>query len=565
MNKKGKVFIRWGKAAAILGMAAVLILMFPVNFRAEEKSSSAGQSLYDALRAVYGNRSGSSSDSDSSSEKRDDTGEAKKEEKKENSSEEEITTDELMKRMETVPIGPTVTTAALEETYHADYKVYEEKLGSSYTIFSNVKNGGVTKRPVVIDVPTGVGTSMKKDGSDIPFVSKKTIAAEGTYVLDLFVSDTSDAMEPFSKRNYLRAKFRFRIQYNKGVGGVIGEDYSKEDDESEISATESSSEDNPLNLPEELLRNDTEETMLPEDMLPDDFVFEETDEDEEEKEKEEEKPEKPLEIDISSSYDSETGYYKNTLLNGDSFYSSLPNGSLTNEGVLIQEAEGLKYTAFRNGKEYEDFALGDYTSEEGSYTIYISKPGDSAFEKSYPDRIPAFRFRIISGAVYDIGIINAPENTKIRSARYNGLDIEDKMLLTDERLRLDGDGDYEITFEDEAGSREVYFTLDTEQPLFAVQTMPNEAAISYYSKDISRVVLNRGNTVVSDGGPVYSVKKTGNYTIYVYDKAGNMSYADFTVTYMLNTAAVIAIISVLLLIAGLTAYMIRIKRKVKVL
>ena len=553
MNRLGKMIKYGGRALIILGVIIPLAFAAPSKTWADD-DSSAGKSLYDALRAVYGSGSKSSSDSSDSSEGSD-SGESKSNENKEST---EITTDDLMQRMETEKTGPTVTEATLEEIYHEDYKVYEEKLGGSYTIFSNVKNGGVTKRPVLIDVPSGVGTSMKKDGSDVVFVSKKSIADEGTYVLDLFVADDTDEMEPFSRRNYLRAKLRFRIQYKKGVSGVIGEDYSEEDDSAVSQATEESTEENPLNIPEEFLQESTEEGTLPEDMMPDDFEFEETEP------VEEEKPKEPVAAAISGKYDSETGYYKNTLLNGDSFYSSLPNGSLTNEAVLVQEAEGLKFTAYRNGVEYEDFKAGEYVNDTGSFAIYVSKPEDPAFEKAYSDGLPAFRFRIVNGAVADIGIVTAPEDTTIRSARYNGLEIPDSMMINDKMVHLDGDGDYEITFEDEAGSREVYFTLDTEQPWFSVATMPNEATITYYSKDVSRCRLYRGNELVSDGEIVYDIKEPGKYDLYVYDAAGNMTDVSFSVNYQLNTAAVIAIISVLLIAAGVTIYMIRIKKKIKV-
>ncbi|MBQ4241538.1 MAG: hypothetical protein II732_01850, partial [Lachnospiraceae bacterium] len=194
--------------AVLLAWVLILeILRSPVEIRADGTSSTTsstntGQTLYDALRSIYG-ESGSSSSTSSTSTSC-------------------VTVEQMMKKMETEPIGPEVADTELDELYHEDYKVYEERLGD-YTIYANVKNGGMTNRPVVIDVPKGVGATMKKDGSDISFVSKEVIEGEGAYVLDLFVGSDEDDFANFSDQTFLRAKFRFRIQYNTGVNGVVGE------------------------------------------------------------------------------------------------------------------------------------------------------------------------------------------------------------------------------------------------------------------------------------------------------------------------------------------------------
>lgn len=97
-------------------------------------SSSAGQTLYDALRAIYGDTSNTSSTSTSSTSSK--------------ATSSTMTTEQLMKRMETEPVGPTVNDVSLEEIYHEDYKVYEERLSDTYTIYANVKNGEIGRAHV---------------------------------------------------------------------------------------------------------------------------------------------------------------------------------------------------------------------------------------------------------------------------------------------------------------------------------------------------------------------------------------------------------------------------------
>jgi hypothetical protein len=100
--------------------------------------------------------------------------------------------------------------------------------------------------------------------------------------------------------------------------------------------------------------------------------------------------------------------------------------------------------------------------------------------------------------------------------------------------------------------------------VFSVDVKPNEANVTYYSEDVSRCVLYKGDKVISDPDIVNSVKKSGKYTLVVYDAAGNQSKMEFTVRYRINAAAVIAILAVLGIIAGVMVYLLRMKKKVKV-
>ena len=529
-------------AIALLSGWILFLTVFgnSVETRADETSSSTsaktGQSLYDALKAIYGDSSSSTSSSGSTST---------------TSSTSTVTVEQMMKRMETEPIGPSVEESSLDELFHEDYKVYEERLGDTYTIYTNVKNGGVTNRPVVIDVPKGVGASLKRDGSDVPFTSKQILEDEGSYVLNLFIGSNEDDIKNFASQTYLRAKFRFRIQYSKGVAGVVGEGAEEE----EISSNE---------------LTETPE-YLPEDMVPDDYVYDEsefeglTEEEGEEEVSGAPAVAAPKEAELQSSYDTDTGYYINTLRTGDFFYSSVPNGGITNDGVMLQEAEGLTFTAYRNGELYEAFTPGEYIQEAGSFEVYVSKEGDSTFSQEYPGAQPAIRFRIIDGPVSDLRIVTAPDGVNLRNVRCNGLDLtHEEAYIARDTVYLADDGEYELTLEDESGSREVYFTLDTVQPMIAVGVEPNLATINYLSEDASRAVLYKGEEVVSDQALLQSVTTPGKYTLYVYDDAGNYSKSEFTVTYRINAAAVIAIIAVIALIAGVVVYIIRMRKKVKV-
>ena len=543
MNTLRKV-LKYSVITVLMGWIIILeALRTPVETRAEEPSSSSsssssstnsGQTLYDALRAIYGESTSSSSSSTSSSSSC-------------------VTIEQMMKKMETKPIGPTVEETELDELYHEDYKVYEERIGE-YTIYANVKNGGVTNRPVVIDVPKGVGCNMKKDGSDIPFVTKEVIENEGAYVLDFFVGSDEDELANFSTQTFLRAKFRFRIQYKTGVGGIVGEGSLDEEEEEE----------------EEIDYGD-----LPEDMRPDNYSYEDEESGGDAASASQNAASAsgdfvPVKVnahknaELTSGYDPNTGYYRNVLRTGESFYTSLPNGSITNEAVLIQESEGLDYMVYRNGEEYTDFVPGEYIQDVGSFALYVSKPGDPSFKEAYKFGDPAYRFRIISGDVSDMGIVTAPDGGTIRNVRFNGLDDDGSLFISNDSIHLTQDGYYELTIDDDAGSREVAFGLDTEPPVFTVSVEPNEAAITYYSDDVTRCSLYKGNELISDPQIVNTVTDPGKYRLCVYDRAGNQAVSEFTVIYRINAAAIIAILAVIGIIAGVVVYLLRMRKKVKV-
>ena len=526
--------------ALTVWMITVFFWNAPVKTMANEGSSSttsssstnSGQNLYDALRAIYGDTSSSSSSKSSSSSA--------------------LTVEQLMKRIETEPVGPKVQDTSLSESYHEDYMVYEEELGGVYTIYSNIGNGTVTNRPVVIDVPRGVGVSMKKDGVAVPFVTKQKIEGKGSYVLELFAGADEDSMAAFSEQTFLKAKFRFRIQSSSGVDGVVGEgDF---EDEEELSPSESLSEFADL----------MEDTVGTQEVSENDALSAPETEGEDAADGGNTDISAPENTDILSVWDNSSGYYQNVLKTGETFFTSLPNGSITNEPVTVQTTEGLEFTAYKDGKEYTDFVPGEPVNVVGSYAVYISKPGDEAFLDSYPFGNPAFRFRIINRMVSDIGMINAPYGVTIRNVRYNGLDANDTMLINSYEAHIDSNGDYEITFDDEAGSREVTFTLDNEPPVFAVDVQPNEAKVTYYSGDIARCVLYRGDKIESEQPLIDSVTRSGKYTLIVYDAAGNSSKSEFTVRYRINAAAVIAIFAVLAVIAAAVVYIYRMRKNVKV-
>ncbi|MCR5626183.1 MAG: hypothetical protein K6F99_02585 [Lachnospiraceae bacterium] len=501
-------------------------------------SSDAGKSLYEVLTNIYGSSSSSSSSTSSTSTSC-------------------VTVEQLMNGMETEAIGPTIEEIGLSESYHENYKIFEEQLNEDCSVFTNLANGSVTNRPVVVDVPDGVDATLKKDGNRVDFESRTPITEQGSYVLTIYVLGEDEEDKPFSEQVIQRGKYRFRIQYETGIEGYEAIDnngYFADETEEGLLDGEA--------MPEE---------ELPEEMMPDDFSYEEV------SENEVSEPEEPEETTttiakanetflavngMSGEYDSQSGFYKNTLLTGDYFYSNVPNGMLTNDAVMLQLADNLTSTVYKDGEVFEGYESGNYIQEAGSYTVYITSDS-TEFQNAYGAKSPLFRFRIFSGPVSDAGSFGAPEGMTFTSVRFNGMDRPES-IIRDDVLRLYEDGVYEVTMSSGNGSFEVNIALDTLPPLFNVQVEPNVANITYLTNDVVRCTLYKGDKLISDPDIVNVVEGSGNYTLTAYDNANNTSTMTFKVRYRVNVAAVFAILFVLALIAGAVIYLIRIRKKVAV-
>ena len=121
--------------------------------------------------------------------------------------------------MDSDPIGPTIKTVSLGEYYHENYKLYEERFGDFYAIYSNVANGSITNQPAMFDVPAGVSVRMTRNGREVPFNNKTKIADEGTYVIQFYILEGDSQDLPAWQQTIDWAKFTFRIQYTAGLDG----------------------------------------------------------------------------------------------------------------------------------------------------------------------------------------------------------------------------------------------------------------------------------------------------------------------------------------------------------
>lgn len=442
--------------------------------------------------------------------------------------------------LESDPVGPTVNSTSLSETYHEDYKVYEEKFGDVYTIYSNISNNTIVNHYVMFDIPSGVMARMTKDGRDVGIANKSKIEAEGTYNVQFFYAEEGYENVPAWQQNINSARFNFRIQYTAGLDGEPLE----LDDQSELESFADlvNDEETPISEPE-----------VTEPVQPEDSAVAQTESSE---------VKRSSDSKLTTSYDPSSGYYRIGLLTGDSFYSSVPDGMVTNNAVIFQADDAIDLQLYSNGQQVE-YTAGDFIQDAGSYTL-IPVIDDVSYENYYRGNRPMLRFRILSGATSDLSVVSAPAGMIIEAVRYNYEDITDEALVTYKVAHLPKDGIYEVDFRDDFGRTTVNIQRDTQSPKVIVSSAPNEATIDYASADIESAVLMKGETVISEGNLVSSVTEPGRYHLIVKDGAGNTTEKDFAVTYRINVFAVLAILAVIAIAVAVFLYIRRMRTSVQV-
>lgn len=463
---------------------------------------------------------------------------------------------------------PVVKQESLSETFHEDFDIYEENLANQFFIYSNVGNGGITDQPVIIDLPQNMTFVLEQNGVAIPYTGQEVLGERGTYVLKL--SALSSPVAPLKDQVIYESVFRFRIQ-EKPVkkeeeskaeadgfsgypwGGSSGYSYpdsavkeAGQDSDSfwreaadqeglgETTGGETLGEGREAGSGDSLA--DGEELSTEEDSF--DEIF---------------RQEAVQCTGFSSLYDQGQNLYRNTLLTGNVFYSSVPNGMITNNAVTLIPDLKMEFSIQKNGEPFTADSGYEFT-EPGSYRVQIKEPGTEFAVVYQEETSPEFYFRIIDGAVADMLFFNRPLQLTFQSVLRDG----ERMETADSYFLMEQDGVYEISMEGGGRSLEVSIVKDTKAPGFSVDVGKGKASITYGSDDIAEVLLIKNGKNVQSG-MVHELSGKGEYRLEVYDRAGNVSIRTFYLPFAMNVAAVIACILAVLSAAGIAFFLIKTK------
>ena len=472
--------------------------------------------------------------------------------------------------------GETTIEVYLSENYNSDYDLYEFGFNNKYFFYSNVGNGAMTSEPVKVEVPSNIEYALEKDGKETKYKQGTDITATGSYVMKLTVTEIN-GMDIIHYVSY----YRFRIMEpreatdpsaaEQGGESTSGNDadLTEADVLSAINADSDLTEEEMAALEEALADGSISDEEL---FNPDGTVNQEAIDAYVKAQLEEElgstddiyKTEgvNPA-SGIASVYDYTTGYYLNTLVSGQTFYTDIQNGGITRAEVSLRPASDLEFVIYKDGVLYESEDISLFT-ESGSYMI-IPKSEDVLYISAYEDELPVFCFRIIGRALNDLSLYRAPEGYSVDAVYLNNAEAESALILDNGTVLLREDGDYRIAISNEDSSMEVAYALDRVRPRFKVNVQKNLAQIYYDSHDVAFTTVYRNEKpYVTNDNIIYQIKDTGTYWYYAQDSAGNISATGFVVRYGFNTGSIVAIVLIVLAIVGLVVYIRYLNRHTRV-
>lgn len=507
-----------------------------------------------------------------------------------------------------------VTQVALTEQYHDEYKIYEESINNQFFFYTSVSNGGITDQNVTLDMPHNLFCTVEKDGIEYDYVPGQVFSEYGTYVVR--VTAVEDTSVPLSQQKEYRALFRFRIQAKPpqetegGTGGSVfgmtspwqesgvwpGGSNGAAGGGSSLSGSQPGSpESQPESMGAEKMPAGetsaggtvagetpagetsagetpaegtvTGEIPAGETSAGETFAGETADREAAGEESEtgetaktgEENQENArgdgedgagkegaagLYRERTQVYDRLQGRYEVTFGNGRTLHSNVPEGYMGQGTVelLVSEGEGSIY---RNDEPLE-YGASMTLKEPGFYRLDLDGQ--------------TWSFAIAS-AVGAVDYYMAPAGMEFTEVFYEG---EPKELPGGKYLSMREDGQYQIQMAGEEGEiLEVLLKKDTQPPQVAVSVKGGTAQIQYGSDDIAEVILEK-NGELQEGFAGYTVDSPGSYRLTAVDEAGNASSTEFSLRYQVNMYGIVAVLMVILLIAGGVVFVIHVKRTVRV-
>lgn len=235
--------------------------------------------------------------------------------------------------------------------------------------------------------------------------------------------------------------------------------------------------------------------------------------------------------------------------------ANVADGMVVNSKVEIQVSDKMDYTLYCNGSEISVDDMRNIT-KPGAYTLHIGGKQNG---------INVLTFQIV-GRYSNITNFMAPSGFMILSVLK-----DDAPLYTSTNIvSLTDEGHYYITYFCRANEKDYYFDIyiDHTAPVLALAEV-NEKGFARGPVDISDA-LNEENVqmlIKRDGVQIeYArvLKESGSYTIDIADQAGNISSYQFTILVYLNMSSVMFVFGFVLLIAGVIAYAITARKRLRV-
>lgn len=450
---------------------------------------------------------------------------------------------------------PQVVEVSIYHNYFdTTYRLYEQSFAYQYFFYTNIANGDITGGTVYIDLPRNIRYILEMNGEPVDGeVDLTAISQPGSYVLKLSVIENETL--PVSEQVEYQGIFRFRIMEEN-----LDEQIQEPDIDFDVTVTEPGQTVEPTVDVDPVVDPTVDPTVGDEDegIIDIDSKLDEMLEPDATEDPSIAFPAYPY-TGLKESYDAGKGLFCQTVYDY-SFYSSIPNGLITNGSVTFTIPSDLSYKLIKDDTEYT-YVSGDAITEEGFYRLTLTE--DSVNFIAFAAAPPVFEFRIVARPISDIEVYYLPSGFVCDALYWN-----DEKLAPDaeEYFLLQRDGSYRIELlyrENPQVKYTVTIEKDTAAPRVSISKVEDEIEILYLSSDISQLQLFKEN-VEQTSFAGSSVSETGDYTLYVTDTAGNTSIHTFSLSYSMNTGTVLTIVLVVLIIVAVVVFVRIVKRDTSV-
>ena len=238
---------------------------------------------------------------------------------------------------------------------------------------------------------------------------------------------------------------------------------------------------------------------------------------------------------------------------------SCPDGMVCTTPVSINTDSASIITVYRDGVEVKDGL--DHITEVGEYLLQVNKDGEKR---------RLMTFTIIGETTNALMNFIVPDGFYVTEAYMDGRDV----YMDRFTVGMAEEGDYEITID--CMSANLTYTIKT-----TIDRTPPELTFDGKIDQNGRVHSALTFSGVEPGGRVYLTKDgteitpeitggqgtledSGIYVLRVYDAAGNMTEYQFTIMMYFNTNSVIFFTLVALLVAGVIAYIVIQRKRLKI-
>ena len=246
-------------------------------------------------------------------------------------------------------------------------------------------------------------------------------------------------------------------------------------------------------------------------------------------------------------------YYYSVADIASSFRANVMDGMITGEPVNLFAPDGVSCELYHDGELYSGAMTG--ITEPGAYVLRVkANNGISASVLS---------FTIVGSATGALSGYTMPEGFSVTGVLYNGAAVSTRENYVD----LTEDGDYSIGYRCNATgvAYSLRVTADHTAPELKLEAL--EKGKAWGPVDISDVEPGGTVAVYRNGEEEpYSreLTKSGQYELVVSDAAGNKTSYSFTIMIYFNSGSLFFVLAVAVILAGVAAYVLIARKKLRV-